>query len=160
MKKIIFITILAITGVLHSINLSSQTVKATDEAINNLKPYPEKLGEMERHVIFLEQRADESLFKIEIIAGIYKEADCNLHTLAGKFKESVLEGWGYNYYEFETNGQITSTRMMCYEPETMKFISGQGEIVRYNSRLPLVVYLPKGIVLKYRVWSAGQMLPE
>lgn len=160
MKKYIFIAILAATGILHSIDTSAQTAKVTDEAMNNLKPYPEKIGDMERQVIFLEQRADESLFKIEIIAGIYKEADCNRHTLTGQFKESVLEGWGYNYYVFETNAQIASTRMMCHEPETIKFITGQGEILRYNSRMPLVVYLPKGIELKYRVWSAGQMLPE
>lgn len=160
MKKYIFITIFIVTGVSHSMNISAQTVKVTDEIMNNLKPYPEKIGDMERQVIFLEQRPDESLFKIEIIAGIYKEADCNHQTLTGQFKENILEGWGYSYYIFETNGQIASTRMMCHEPETIKFITGQGEIVRYNSRMPLVVYLPKGIGLKYRVWSAGQMLPE
>lgn len=160
MKIHIFISILAVASILHSIDISAQTAKVTEEAINNLKPFPEKIGDMERQVIFLEQRADESLFMIEIIAGIYKEADCNRHTLAGQFKENVLEGWGYNYYVFETNGQIASTRMMCHEPETIKFIAGQGEILRYNSRMPLVVYLPKDIMLKYRVWSAGQMLPE
>lgn len=160
MKKNVFIAIFAVISVLYSVNVSSQTVKATDEAIDNLKPYPVSIGALKRHVIFLEQRADENLYKIEIMAGMYKEVDCNRHTLAGEFKESVVEGWGYSYYVFETNGQIASTKMMCHEPKTTKFISGQGEIVRYNSRLPLVVYLPEGMELKYRVWSAGEMLPE
>ncbi|NDV69248.1 serine protease inhibitor ecotin [Dysgonomonas sp. 25] len=160
MKKITLIAIFALTGILFSANISAQTVKATDEAIKNLKPYPEKMGDMERHVIFLEPRADESLYKIEIIAGMYKEVDCNRHTLAGAFNEGTVEGWGYSYYTFETNGQIASTMMMCHDPKTTKFVSGKGEVVRYNSRLPLVVYLPQGVELKYRVWTAGEMLPE
>jgi ecotin len=27
--------------------------------------------------------------------------------------------------------------------------------VRYNSRLPLVVYVPEGVIVRYRVWSAS-----
>ena len=26
--------------------------------------------------------------------------------------------------------------------------------VRYNSRLPLVVYVPKGVAVRYRIWHA------
>lgn len=29
---------------------------------------------------------------------------------------------------------------------------------RYNSKLPIVVYVPKGYVLEYRIWKADEKL--
>ena len=28
-------------------------------------------------------------------------------------------------------------------------------LIRYNSRLPIVVYAPEGVEIRYRIWSAG-----
>ena len=37
------------------------------------------------------------------------------------------------------------------------FVRGGGEpaLIRYNSRLPLVVYAPTDVEVRYRIWSAG-----
>jgi hypothetical protein len=28
-------------------------------------------------------------------------------------------------------------------------------LIRYNSRLPIVVYVPEGVEVRYRLWTAG-----
>jgi len=46
--------------------------------------------------------------------------------------------------------------------QSKKFVTthlGEGNnIVRYNSKLPIVVYVPNDIAVKYRVWSAPEEL--
>lgn len=132
-------------------------MKPTEEAVKNLKAYPETVGDMERHVIYLSERKNEEAFKVELIPGKVMEVDCNQHRLMGAIKEETVQGWGYTYLTFETNGQTASTMMMCPDPKTEKFVSGATEMVRYNSRLPIVVYLPKGVELRYKIWSAGRL---
>jgi len=34
-------------------------------------------------------------------------------------------------------------------------VVGEGFMLRYNSKLPVVVYVPKGVEVRYRVWSAS-----
>jgi ecotin len=43
------------------------------------------------------------------------------------------------------------------EPKVPRFITLGGEpfLIRYNSRLPIVVYAPVGVEVRYRIWSAG-----
>jgi ecotin len=36
-----------------------------------------------------------------------------------------------------------------------QFVSGTPLLIRYNSRLPIVVYAPEGYEIKYRTWTAG-----
>lgn len=156
MKKLTLLLGTIIMCLTLSINMTAQN-RGTQEAMDNLKPYPETIDSLERHVIFLEPQADESQFKIELFAGKMMEVDCNKHGLIGKFKEDVVQGWGYNYYVFETEGKVFSTMMGCMDnTKTERFIAGETVTVRYNSRLPIVVYLPKGYDLKYKVWTAAQ----
>jgi ecotin len=44
------------------------------------------------------------------------------------------------------------------EPKVERFISLGGEpyLIRYNSKLPVVVYVPKGVTVKYRIWKAAE----
>lgn len=120
----------------------------------NLDPFPQAPEGMVRHVIELKKKSDESLFKIELIPGKVMSVDCNKHTLQGKLTEKDVQGWGYTYYEFESNGQTMSTMMACNKPNENRFISSQTIIVRYNSKLPIVVYTPVGYDVKYRIWKA------
>lgn len=156
MKRFTLLTTLVAVFALFSISINAQ-MKPTEEALNNLKPYPEKVDSLERYVIYLEQKADESLYEVELIAGKKMEVDCNRHRLMGQFQEETVSGWGYNYYVFETEGQVMSTMMMCPSPKTEKFIQAESTMTRYNSRLPIVVYLPEGYELKYKIWTAGEV---
>lgn len=123
-----------------------------------LEAFPAATEGMERHVIILKKQKDESLYKVEIIPGKVMSVDCNQHRLMGKIEEKDLQGWGYNFYEFTSNGQTTSTMMMCHQPNTDKFVSGDTKIIRYNSKLPIVVYAPKGYDVKYRIWKADKKM--
>ncbi len=136
-----------------TINVNAQ---GTKEAKENLKAFPEAMEGMVRHIIELPKKSDESIYKVEIIPGKTMSVDCNNHRLMGKLTEKDVQGWGYTYYEFTSDGRTASTMMACNEPSKVKFVGGQGEIVRYNSRLPIVVYTPAGFEVKYRIWKAGK----
>lgn len=155
MKKIAVWTVAILAFVTVSLNINAQT-NPTEEAVKNLEAYPATMDSLERYVIFVDQQADERLFEVELIAGKVLEVDCNNQRLMGSFSEEIVQGWGYNYYVFETEGQVMSTMMFCPESKVEKFVSGQSLTVRYNSRLPIVVYLPKGYDLKYKIWTAGE----
>ncbi|MDH6308545.1 ecotin [Dysgonomonas sp. PFB1-18] len=119
-----------------------------------LKPFPAATEELSRYVIELEPKQDESLYQVELIPGKVMSVDCNRHRLSGFIAEMDLEGWGYNYYEFTTEGEVASTMMACFGPKEDKFVTAETLMVRYNSKLPIVVYAPKGYEIKYRIWSA------
>jgi ecotin len=54
---------------------------------------------------------------------------------------------------------MAGTRMAVdpNEPKVARFITlgGNPYIIRYNSRLPIVVYVPEGVEVRYRIWTAG-----
>jgi ecotin len=41
-------------------------------------------------------------------------------------------------------------------PKVDRFVTLRGEpyLIRYNSRLPVVVYVPEGAEVRYRIWRA------
>ncbi|PWN72086.1 ecotin [Chryseobacterium phosphatilyticum] len=95
---------------------------------------------------------NERDLKVEVFAGIEKKLDCNNYFLMGSMKSQDLQGWGYNYYEVESNGETGGTLMACPGQKlTNKFVTLKPEIVGYNSKLPLVFYVPKDVEVRYRV---------
>lgn len=103
------------------------------------------------HKILLEQKDNESNYKIEIAAGMMKEVDCNSHSLIGSFEEKKLDELGYSIYIFHTEGHTMSTSKGCIEPKKEKLIMGANMSITYNSKYPLVIYAPKGVQIKYRI---------
>lgn len=74
----------------------------------------------------------------------------------GSLEEETVNGWGYTYYEFNSKGDIAGTLMGCPDNKKVKkFITAQSQLFRYNSKLPIVVYVPKGMEVKYRIWEAS-----
>ena len=149
------LTLLSV-AVLLSFTTSMNAQDKKNDIEKALAPFP-KAGEgMVRHVIEMKKKSDESLYKVEIIPGKVMSVDCNHHSLMGKLEEKDLQGWGYTYYEFTSDGQTRSTMMACNKPNENKFVSGQTLIARYNSKLPIVIYAPKGYEVKYRIWKADK----
>ena len=100
----------------------------------------------------------EFAYKMEIVPGMVAEVDCNRHRLGGKLSEQDLKGFGYTYYDFASDGNIASTMMACPDnTKTKQFVTAPSEIVRYNSRLPLIVYAPEKFDVKFKVWEAKEM---
>lgn len=133
---------------------------ATGGADDPLKPFPPARDGFVRHVIELPQRADEPGQRVELIAGKTMEVDCNQHSLGGQWQEKVVAGWGYSFYEIEKVGPGRSTLMACPPASTREAfvpVGGEPLLVRYNSALPLVIYVPAGLEVRYRLWSASVM---
>ena len=126
-----------------------------------LKAFPEAKEGMERIVIVLphKERSEEDAFKVELIPGKKMMTDgVNLMRLGTTIGPKPLKGWGYTYYEVTGSDVAMSTRMAPPEgtKKVEKFVKGTPLLIRYNSRLPIVVYVPKGYSVQYRIWKAGE----
>ena len=127
-----------------------------------LKAFPAAKDKMERLVIVLpcKERGEEDGFQVELIVGKMMETDgVNQVRLGTSFREQDLKGWGYKYYEVAGSSQ-TMTTLIGVPPGTPtvnKFVSGSSLKIRYNSRLPIVIYMPagEGYEVRYRIWSAA-----
>lgn len=144
-----------VVGVLGAFTFEANAANNKD-AEKELTHFPASKDGLVRHVIILPQKKNESVYKVELIPGKTMSVDCNNHRLMGTLTEEDLQGWGYTYFVFNSDGQTASTMMMCNEPNTTKFVTGQTSIIDYNSKLPIVIYAPAGFDVKYRIWQAGK----
>ncbi|MEZ2741087.1 serine protease inhibitor ecotin [Paenalcaligenes hominis] len=122
-----------------------------------LDAFPAPQSGYTRHVIHLPIGNYENNLKIELLAGKVQETDCNPSHYTGQFEEKILEGWGYNYYELKNVEGPASTKMACPDDkQSLQFVPVQsnGSLLQYNSNLPVVVYLPEGLELRWRTWVA------
>lgn len=120
-------------------------------------PPPEK-GQI-RYVLQLPAHVDESNFKVELIVGQTVEIDkANQYFFGGKISKEAIAGWGYPRYIVKELGPMAGTLMAVdpNAPQVKRFIQIGGEpyLIRYNSRLPLVIYVPTDVEVRYRVWRA------
>lgn len=124
-----------------------------------LDAFPEAEDGMIRFVLLLPEmpRSDHN-YSVELVAGRVIHTDgVNQVRMDTALHPKPLEGWGYTYYEMTGTGQVASTLMA--PPEDAEpveaFVSGPSLNVRYNSRLPIVVYTPEGFQIRYRIWAAA-----
>lgn len=126
---------------------------------DDLKPYPAPQEGFVRTVFRVPEVADEADRMVEILVGKNLLVDCNRTWFGGNLEERVVQGWGYPYFVLENVGPRASTMMACPpdEEKTEAFVSvrGDGFLVRYNSKLPVVTYVPEGFEVRYRIWTAG-----
>lgn len=124
-----------------------------------LKAYPPTMNGLVRQVIVLphKERGEEDAFQVELIVGRKMMTDgVNTYFLGGEIEEKTVEGWGYPYYLVRV-GEAGSTLMapLADVPPVERFVAMPSKLIRYNSRLPVVVYTPKDVEVRYRIWSAG-----
>ncbi len=131
---------------------TQQTVQQTDTIDVSMFPVAQESDQ--QHIIELPFSENEDANKVEIFVTKTMEVDCNDHWLAGQLETKELSGWGYNYYQFNTDGEVMSTMMACPDENlTEKDIAAESLLLRYNSKVPIVVYTPKGYKVKYKIWS-------
>lgn len=131
---------------------------AGDENSHWEKAYPAAEAGFTRHVLHLTTLADEFAAKVELIIGKTVETDgVNNVSFSGNIQEKDVEGWGYPRYNV-TVGPMISTMMAADPsvPKVKKFVvlGGEPYLIRYNSKLPVVVYAPEGFEVRHRLWKA------
>jgi ecotin len=127
------------------------------DAQNNVKIYPKAEAGMVRHVLILPQEQDEYSCKVELIAGKTVMANSvNSQFFVGGIKPDVVQGFQYPFYVVDLKEDKMGSTLVGGGHPVEKFITLGGEpyLVHYNSRLPLVVYAPEGVEVRYRVWKA------
>lgn len=134
---------------------------ASLRAGDNLKAFPPEGEGMTRFVISLPAAKDEELMKVELQAGKWEKLDqANRYFFGGRLEKQTVEGWGYDYFILKTLGPMAGTLMAIDSnaPKVARFISlgGYPQLYRYNSRLPLVVYVPQGVEVRYRIWRGDR----
>ncbi len=126
-----------------------------------LKAFPAAQDGMGRSVIVLphKERSEEGDFKVEILVGREMLTDgVNQVRLGNAIEPRKLEDSGYTYYEVTGPAETISTLMAPPEgaPKVKAFVTAAPLHIRYNSRLPIVVYAPSGYEVRYRIWSASE----
>jgi len=130
-------------------------------ANNYMKAYPVAKTGMTRWVLNVPKQQNEAAFKVELIAGKTLLLDSgNRYFFGGKFTRKVIKGWGFYRYIVSKFGPMAGTMMGVAPnaPKVERFITlgGPPYLIRYNSRLPIVVYVPIGVEVHYRIWRAGK----
>jgi len=127
---------------------------------DNIYMFPQAEEGFVRHVIEVPKTDNDYDHKVELMIGKNMMVDCNRYSFSGKIEDVTLKGWGYKYIEVKDIKSGPTTMMACMEPKTEKFIFMHDILRRYNSRSPIVVYIPKGYEVRYRIWSAGKKVEQ
>lgn len=127
---------------------------------DSLKAFPPAEPGMVRHVLQLPAQGDESAFRVEIIVGRTLLLDAgNRYFFGGRLEQEIIQGWGFPRHRLARLGPLAGTLMAVdpKAPKVARFVTLGGEpyLIPYNSRLPVVVYVPEGVEVRYRIWSGG-----
>jgi ecotin len=131
------------------------------DAIKNLEAaYPKAPEGMDRKAILLphKERGEEDDFQVEIVVGKSIVTDgINTYGFGGELREVDIPGWGFSYWQAEGKFDAPmQTLIGGVGTATPKFVAGPRRLVRYNSRLPLVVMVPEGCEVRWRTWKAAE----
>ena len=140
----------------------------------DLSPYPQPAPGQRRWVIQLPGllppspagvvTSDPHTWRVQLVVGQEMPVDCNIHRISGQLQASDLPGWGYPIYRLEgpNAGQSIASLMACPpgQPRRQSFVTLAAEpfLVPYNVSLPIVVYLPQSLQLRWRVWRPMEAL--
>ena len=127
-------------------------------AADDMKAFPPADKGMVRYVLRLPEKEDESLFQVELIVGKLVQIDeRNRYFFSGHMETEQIAGWGYTQYRVRDLGVMGGTLMAIdpNAPKVTRFITlgGGPYLIRYNSRLPVVVQVPEDAQVYYRIWS-------
>lgn len=130
---------------------------AAQSGQDDMAPFPAARQGETRHVIRLPPGRDEDAMRVSVIVGRTQWVDCNRVIFSTHLEERTAEGWGFDYYVVTGGGPGATTMMACPNTEkTQQFVrSAEEPMLRYNSRIPLVVFAPNEFQVRYRIWRAG-----
>lgn len=128
-----------------------------------MKSFPHAEEGMVRYILHLPERMDESAFEVELIIGKTIRVDTvNKHLLLGEIEALPIPGSAFTRYEVTKLGGMSTAIGVFNAREVERFIQMTSVrylgpyLVPYNSRQPVVVYVPEGAEVRYRLWSADR----
>lgn len=129
------------------------------EATRNLAAaFPKAPAGRERKVILLphKERGEEDGFLVELVVGRTITTDgINRYSYGGALVPRDIQGWGFTYHEVDGDLKNAVQTQMAGTPNPApRFVAGPRATIPYNSRLPVVVMVPEGCELQYRIWRA------
>lgn len=129
---------------------------ASAEAQKALEAYPAAEDGQQRWLIWFEavsENTDEDALRVDVRVGVRTEVDgVNRYRLSGELRKRSVEGWGFDSYHYEGESEVASTRMSAKGVIAQSdIVWNASQLIRYNSRLPLVVYMPAHLHLSYRI---------
>ena len=167
MNQNFFITLLLILFLTISCqsNKSQFDVPSPKEKENNSMSDPQDLESFpiadigyKKVYIHVPEENEEENFKIELFIGKSVDVDCNNYFMLGQINEEILDGFGYKYYKIISNGEIAGTKIGCLDNlKTNKFVYIQPKTLEYNSKIPVVIYVPYDFEVKYKIYKSGQL---
>ncbi|MDA9317317.1 ecotin family protein [Puniceicoccaceae bacterium] len=142
--------------IICSVLVTSGFAKPKDD----LKAFPQAEEGYERFVFPLPPLDDESSAKVSLVIGKMMKADsAKQYGLSGSINKVSIHGWGYTYYQVESNGQMFAALIAPHKEASKvdRFVEIRDDIGphRYNSKVPVVAIVPKGFEVKYRVLTSG-----
>lgn len=162
MKKIVFLFIVMAPFLTAckatKMDTENSKMKNSEQAKELLQFFPEAEKGFTKQVLTLPvlSKEKEENRRVELFVGKVMLVDCNLHSLSGQIQQEVLEGYGYNYYKFKTEGRVTATMMRCPdESKREEYVAAPSLVRDYNSNYPIIVYVPEGYEVRYKVWVGG-----
>jgi len=154
MKKNTFTIIVAM---LIALFIGSQSVSA-QSVISKIDPkiFPEAQKGFKKMIIEVPHSDNDDNKIIQFYAGVWMEVDgCNTFNLIGSYEKKDLTGWGYEYWVFNTKGDIQSTMMSCPDaPLRNLFVKSAPQITDYNGRMPIVIYVPEKYDVQFKIFKA------
>jgi ecotin len=134
----------------------------------DLKPYPAPAPGERRWVIqlsgLLPPSPDLAIsthpadWRVELIAGRNLELDCNRVMFSGRLRSQPVAGTELRVVRISEVSPLASTRMACPpgEPKRRAFVpmGGKPFVVPYDVSRPIVLYAPKDLELRWRLWKA------
>lgn len=101
---------------------------------------------------------DPSDWRVQLIAGRDLELDCNTVRFSGRMRSAVLPGSDLRVVRISQVTPLASTRMACPpdQPKRRAFVvmGDRPFVVPYNVSRPIVIYAPKELALRWRLWKA------
>jgi ecotin len=138
-------------------SLAGNAAGTGDNSQSYLAEYPASQKGLTRFVLHLPVREKEADLKVEFFAGLQQEWSCNRPFMQTEIKTRDVKGWGFKYFIASWDGKFASNLVACLGSEVKEtsFIHGSGTLIDYNSKLPVVVFAPKDLSVRFRIWNAG-----
>jgi len=154
MRKHIF-TIIATLVVVLSVGVKTSNAQMT---ISKIDPniFPKAENGYKKMIIEVPFSDNDNNKKIEFYVGKWMDVDgCNTFNLMGTYEQKDLQGWGYSYFVFKTNGDVRSTLMACPDKTSRHlFVSAMPQLIDYNGKMPVIIYVPEGYDVQFKIFKA------